>query len=95
VSKPAYYDRRTSGPIIVNKEIVQFVLVGVVYNERNTSIRVGAQEMCSTFVGAKVYITLSGSRLEMDSSICLCADEKVQLVYRGGIAEIVTCTWQS
>src|SRR5258706_8356072 len=44
VSKPAYYELRSSGPTIMNKDVVQLALVCVVHNEGDGPIRFNPQD---------------------------------------------------
>ena len=39
MSKPAYYEVRSSGPTVLNEDVVQFALVRVVHNEGDSPIR--------------------------------------------------------
>jgi len=44
VSKLADYELRGSGPTMMSKDVVQFVLIRVVHNERDSSIRFDPQD---------------------------------------------------
>lgn len=44
VSKPAYYEVRSSGPTVMSKDVVQFALVRIVHNEGDSPIRFDPQD---------------------------------------------------
>ena len=44
VCKPAYYERRSSDPTVMKKDIVQFALIRVVHNEGDSPIRFDPQD---------------------------------------------------
>ena len=56
VSEPVNDELRSSGPTMMNKDIVQFVLVRVVHNEGDSSIRFDPQD------GAGNVLDLGGSQ---------------------------------
>jgi hypothetical protein len=56
VSKPTYFELWRSGPTIMIKDIAQFVLVRVVYNERDSTIRFDSQD------GAGIVLDLRGGQ---------------------------------
>jgi hypothetical protein len=53
MSKPAYFELRRSGPMIIKKDVVQFVLIRVVYNERDSTIRFDSQDSAGNVLGLR------------------------------------------